>query len=317
MSHPLSASQRTASEYGRVGVLFGGDSAEREVSLQSGDAVMASLLRSGVDVIPVDGLAALCDALQAGRLDRVFNVMHGRGGEDGIAQGVMEAFSIPYTGSNVMSSALAMDKYRSKLIWQSLDLPTASCWLIDYASSSVPDDAVLKAIEAALPVVVKPNREGSTVGLSVVRHRDELATAITKAAQHDRLILVEQYIEGADYTVAILDEQALPSIRILPFDGLYDYAAKYVNDTTRYECPALEGGQEQALLDLSLRASQALGVSGWSRVDVMRDNNGKNWLLEVNTVPGMTAGHSLVPMAAAAEGIDFDALNMAILETSW
>ncbi|GAB4120164.1 MAG: D-alanine--D-alanine ligase [Wenzhouxiangellaceae bacterium] len=309
-------SSASRSDYGRIAVLAGGDSAEREVALASGAAVHAALHRQQQDALLIDGLADLCACLRAGSIDRVFNVMHGRGGEDGVVQGLLAAYGIPCTGSDVLGSALSMDKQRSKQIWQQLGLPTPAAVLID---GRAPVAAQLQQhqaqIEAMQALVVKPNREGSTVGLSLVDDFQSLRDALTMAARHDPQVLIEQRIDGEDYTVALLGNDTLPHIRIRPAKGLYDYTAKYHSDDTRYDSPVLDDADRQRLRQLTLQACAALGVSGWGRVDYMRDRQGRFWLLEANTVPGMTA-HSLVPMAARAAGMDFDQLVLRILETS-
>jgi len=309
-------SRASENDYGRIAVLCGGDSAEREVALASGAAVHDALLRQQQDALLVDGLDALCAALRDGSVDRVFNVMHGRGGEDGVVQGLLAAYGVPVTGSAVLGSALSMDKQRSKQIWCQLGLPTPAAVLVD---GHAPVSAQLQQHEAQLqamqPLVVKPNREGSTVGLSVVEDYRDLREALTTAAKFDAQVLIEQYIDGEDYTVALLQQRTLPHIRIRPAAGLYDYTAKYHSDSTRYDSPALAAEQQASLHQLAVQAAAALGVSGWGRVDFMRDNAGRFWLLEANTVPGMT-DHSLVPMAAQLVGIGFDQLVLEILETS-
>jgi D-alanine-D-alanine ligase len=297
--------------FGRVAVVMGGDSAERSVSLDSGRNVLEALRARGVDAHPVDGVTALLDAIRGGHYARVFNILHGRGGEDGVLQGALEALGIPYTGSGVLGSALSMDKIRTKQVWLARGLPTP-----EYAVVGPGDDAVAKVADLALPVVVKPAREGSSVGVSRVRSPAELSAAFEAAARHDAHLLVERLIDGDELTVAILDGVALPSIRIVPAGDYYDWHAKYVADDTRYLCPGLDGDAEAELRSLALAAFEAVGCDGWGRVDVMRDRAGGLWLLEVNTTPGMTS-HSLVPKAAAAVGIDFPTLCWRILETSF
>lgn len=302
---------RAPADYGRVAVVMGGDSAERAVSLDSGANVLAALRARGVDAQAVDGIPALLEGLAAGRFDRVFNILHGRGGEDGVLQGALEALGVPYTGSGVLGSALAMDKVRTKQVWQALGLltPAYATWRRGVA--------VADAVRAlGLPVVVKPSREGSSVGISRVREMAELESAVDLAARHDGELLIERLVDGAEYTVGILGRRALPSIRIVPPGDYYDYHAKYVSDETRYHCPGLDGDAEAALGALALAAFEATGARGWGRVDLMRDAHGRNWLLEVNTTPGMTS-HSLVPKAARAVGIDFESLCLAILDTSF
>jgi D-alanine-D-alanine ligase len=272
--------------------------------------VLEALRARGVDAHGVDGVPALLEGLRAGRYARVFNILHGRGGEDGTLQGALESLGVPYTGSGVLGSALSMDKVRTKQVWLALGLPTPR-----YASYRPGDDVREAIADLGLPVVVKPSHEGSSVGISRVRSPADLSAAIALAARYDGELVIEQLIEGGEYTVGILEGEALPSIRIVPPGEYYDYHAKYVSDDTQYLCPGLEGEAEAQLRALALRAFDASGASGWGRVDVMRDRQGGNWLLEVNTTPGMTS-HSLVPKAARALGIDFPSLCWRILETS-
>lgn len=296
--------------FGAVAVVMGGTSAEREVSLNSGANVLEALRARGIDAHGVDGVPALLEGLRAGRYARVFNILHGRGGEDGTLQGALESLGVPYTGSGVLGSALSMDKVRTKQVWLALGLPTPR-----YASYRPGDDVREAIADLGLPVVVKPSHEGSSVGITRVRSPADLSAAIALAARYDGELVIEQLIEGGEYTVGILDGEALPSIRIVPPGEYYDYHAKYVSDDTQYLCPGLEGEAEAQMRGLALRAFEATGASGWGRVDVMRDRQGDNWLLEVNTTPGMTS-HSLVPKAARAVGIDFPSLCWRILETS-
>ena len=295
--------------FGRVVVLLGGSSSEREVSLDSGRNVLQALLDAGVDARPVDGLPALVEELQRGKVDRVFNILHGSrgGGEDGVLQGLLEAYGVPCTGSDVLGSALAMDKVRSKRIWSSLGLPTPEFRIVENAA-----DVQLKAAELGLPVIIKPACEGSSVGISRVFKAEDLPAAIELASRYPGELLMERLIEGDEFTVGILGEQALPSIRIVPAGGYYDYHAKYVAEDTQYLCPGLSGEQEVAIGRLALAAFRAVACRGWGRVDVMRDADGRNYLLEVNTAPGMTS-HSLVPKAAAQLGIGFSELCLQIL----
>ena len=302
-------------EFGRVAVLMGGTSSEREVSLDSGRNVLESLVRQGVDAHAVDGIPALARALtgpEGARFDRVFNILHGNrgGGEDGVLQGLLEALDVPYTGSGVLGSALSMDKIRTKQVWLSLGLPTPA-----YASLERGDDVVAAAHKIGLPVIVKPACEGSSVGVSRCFRDADLAAAVELAARYEGPLLVEQLIEGDEYTVAVLGSEALPSIRIVPAGEYYDYHAKYVAEDTQYLCPGATGAAEQELGSLALAAFFAAGCSGWGRVDFMRDRAGRPWLLEVNTAPGMTS-HSLVPKAARQRGIGFDELVWRVLETS-
>lgn len=296
--------------FGAVAVVMGGTSAEREVSLNSGANVLEALRARGVDAHAVDGVPALLEGLRAGRYARVFNILHGRGGEDGTLQGALESLGVPYTGSGVLGSALSMDKVRTKQVWIALGLPTPR-----YASWRPGEDVREAIADLGLPVVVKPSHEGSSVGISRVRSPADLSAALALAARYDGEMVIEQLIEGGEYTVGILGREALPTIHIVPPGEYYDYHAKYVSDDTQYLCPGLQGEAEAAMRALALRAFDAAGASGWGRVDVMRDRNGDNWLLEVNTTPGMTS-HSLVPKAARAVGIDFPGLCWRILETS-
>ena len=296
--------------FGRVAVLLGGTSSEREVSLDSGRNVIEALRARGVNATAVDGIPALALALVEKRFDRVFNILHGHngGGEDGIVQGLMEAFGVPYTGSDVLGSALGMDKIRTKQVWLSVGLPTPQYRKVDSTTVHA------LAAELGLPVVVKPANEGSSVGISRVTDEAGLDEAVALAARYDGQLLMEQMVVGDELTVGILGDQALPSIRIVPKGQWYDYHAKYVADDTQYLCPGLDGEDEARIRALALAAFQAAGCSGWGRVDVMRDRaSGELLLLEVNTAPGMTS-HSLVPKAAAQLGIGFEALCWRILE---
>jgi D-alanine-D-alanine ligase len=298
--------------FGRVAVLMGGTSAEREVSLESGRNVLEALRARGIDAKPVDGIPALLEALLAKRFDRVFNILHGNkgGGEDGTLQGLLEALGVPYTGSGVLGSALGMDKIRTKQVWLSLGLPTPR-----YARLAPGADVVAAARGLGLPVIVKPSCEGSSVGVSRVFDEAGLSAAVELAARYPGELLMEQLVVGGEYTVGILGDVALPSIRIVPAGEYYDYHAKYQAEDTQYLCPGLEGEAERAIRALALQAFRAAGCTGWGRVDVMRDAEGNNYLLEVNTAPGMTS-HSLVPKAAGQVGIGFEALCWRVLETS-
>jgi D-alanine-D-alanine ligase len=301
-----------AARFGRVAVLLGGTSSEREVSLDSGRNVLEALGRRGVQAEAVDGINALRAAIVNGRIDRVFNILHGQrgGGEDGVVQGLLEAFDIPYTGSGVLGSALSMDKIRTKQVWIALGLPTPR-----YDRVASGDDVVAAARSIGLPVIVKPSSEGSSVGITRVMAESGLAEAVALASRYAGELLMEELIDGEELTVAVLGSEALPSIRIVPAGEYYDYHAKYVADSTQYICPGLDGDAEDELRRLALQAFFAAGCSGWGRVDVMRDRRGRLFLLEVNTSPGMTS-HSLVPKAARQAGIEFDELVWRILETS-
>ena len=300
-------------DFGRVAVLMGGTSSEREVSLDSGRNCLEALQRRGVDAYAVDGIPALLAEIMAKRCARVFNILHGHhgGGEDGVLQGLLEAFGMPYTGSDVLGSALSMDKIRTKQVWLSLGLPTPR-----YARLSRTGDVAAAAREIGLPVIVKTACEGSCVGVSRVFSEADLPHAVALAARFEGELLMEQMIQGEEYTVGILDQQALPTIRIVPAGEYYDYHAKYVAEDTQYICPGLSGAAEAEMQALSLAAFRSAGCSGWGRVDVMRDRSGANFLLEVNTAPGMTS-HSLVPKAARVSGIEFDELVWRVLETSF
>ncbi|PTT59152.1 D-alanine--D-alanine ligase [Stenotrophomonas sp. HMWF003] len=297
--------------FGRVAVLLGGTSSEREVSLDSGRNVIAALRARGVDAVAVDGIPALALALVEKRFDRVFNILHGHngGGEDGIVQGLMDAFGVPYTGSSVLGSALSMDKIRTKQVWLSLGLPTPR-----YVKLVEGVEVHAAAAELGLPVVVKPANEGSSVGISRVSDDAGLDDAVALAARYDGQLLMEQMVVGDELTVAILGDQALPSIRIVPKGQWYDYNAKYIAEDTQYLCPGLDGDDEAEIRRIALAAFEAAGCRGWGRVDVMRDrDSGRFYLLEVNTAPGMTS-HSLVPKAAAQAGIGFEELVWRVLE---
>ena len=298
-------------EYGRVAVLLGGTSSEREVSLNSGANVLDALRRRDIAAEAVDGIEALQNGIAHGRYDRVFNIMHGGDGENGVVQGLLEALGLPYTGSRVLGSALTLDKIRTKQVWLAVGLPTPR-----YARLPVGADVAAAVRTIGFPLIVKPSLEGSSVGVSRVFNQNQVPAAVALAERYGGELLIESLIEGGEYTVAILDGSALPSIQIVPRGEYYDYHAKYVAEDTEYRCPGLEGASETALRALALAAFEASGASGWGRVDVMRDANGGNWLLEVNTTPGMTS-HSLVPKAARAAGIDFDELVVRILETSF
>lgn len=296
---------------GRVGVLYGGQSAEREISLQTGAAVLEALRSSGVDCVGIDIGANAIEQLQATPMDLAFIALHGPGGEDGSIQGVLEYLGIPYTGSAVAASALAMDKLRSKQLWAGVGLSTPEFLMVDADSDW---ELVLKTLGGE--AIVKPAHEGSSIGMARVHTGEELAQAFAGAAHYDGSVLVERLIVGSEYTVAILDGEALPPIKLETDHRFYDYDAKYVADDTRYLCPCgLDQQREQALKDLALRAFDTLGCRGWGRVDVMADSCGHFYLLEVNTVPGMTS-HSLVPMAARAAGLDFAQLVQRIVRAS-
>ncbi|KAJ9434232.1 D-alanine-D-alanine ligase [Candidatus Pantoea symbiotica] len=300
----------------KVAVLMGGTSAEREVSLMSGAAVLAGLREMGIDAHAVDSRdVSVLDLKQQG-FAKAFIALHGRGGEDGTLQAVLEFLQLPYTGSGVMASAITMDKLRSKLLWQGRGLPSGKfVWLTREQHEQGLDADITAAIEAlGLPLFVKPSCEGSSVGISRVNHADALPAALEEAFRHDDDVLIEAFLSGAEYTVGIVGEQILPSIRIKTASEFYDYEAKYISDDTEYFCPSgLSAEQEAELQTLVWSAWRALGCSGWGRVDVMADGEGNFQLLEVNTSPGMTS-HSLVPMAAKQAGYSFPQLVARILE---
>lgn len=298
-------------QFGRVAVMMGGTAAERAVSLKSGAAVYEALKRKGVDAIAIDVNGNPVDALQGIAVDRVFNIIHGRGGEDGILQGVLEAMRIPYTGSGVLASALSMDKLRTKLCWRGYGLPTPQ-WVLLKDAGDI--DGCIEQL--GFPVIVKPALEGSSIGMSKAHNREELVAAFQLAASYRCDVYAEAWVSGQEYTVGILDDEALPVIRLETPRTFYDYEAKYNANTTKYHCPCgLNQNEEQQLQDLALTASQVVGVKGWARVDVFIDHAGQAQLIEINTVPGMT-DHSLVPMAARQAGLDFDELVWRILATS-
>ena len=297
-----------ASKFGKVAVLLGGKSAEREVSLDSGKAVLEALLRSGVNAEGFDPQERSVTELVG--YDRAFIVLHGRGGEDGQIQGALEWMNVPYTGTGVQGSAIGMDKVKTKQIWQGSDLPTAPYRIISK------DSDLTEVIESlGLPLIIKPVHEGSSVGMSKVEKAEELAAAIEKATVHDAVVMAEKWITGREYTISFLNGLPLPVIRLQPPADVafYDYEAKYNRNDVEYGIPCgLSETEEKNLQELCLRAFQAVGASGWGRIDAMLDEQGHFWLLEVNTVPGMTS-HSLVPKAAKAVGYSFDELCVAIL----
>ncbi|MGT5857770.1 D-alanine--D-alanine ligase [Escherichia coli] len=300
----------------KIAVLLGGTSAEREVSLNSGAAVLAGLREGGIDAYPVDPKEVDVTQLKSMGFQKVFIALHGRGGEDGTLQGMLELMGLPYTGSGVMASALSMDKLRSKLLWQGAGLPVAPWVALTRAEfeKGLSDKQLAEISALGLPVIVKPSREGSSVGMSKVVAENALQDALRLAFQHDEEVLIEKWLSGPEFTVAILGEEILPSIRIQPSGTFYDYEAKYLSDETQCFCPAgLEASQEANLQALVLKAWTTLGCKGWGRIDVMLDCDGQFYLLEANTSPGMTS-HSLVPMAARQAGMSFSQLVVRILE---
>lgn len=300
----------------KVAVLLGGTSAEREVSLLSGQAVLAGLKEAGINAHAVDTRDVSVTMLKEEGFTKIFIALHGRGGEDGTLQGVLEFLGLPYTGSGVMASALTMDKLRTKQVWQAVGLPVSPYVALDRRqySETAANALLAKFTHLGLPLIVKPSREGSSVGMSKVNTLSELPAALEEAFRHDDDILIEKWLSGPEYTVAILGDDVLPSIRIQPAGTFYDYEAKYLSDDTQYFCPSgLPDDQEQALAGLAMAAYRAVGCSGWGRVDFMLDSDGAFYLLEVNTSPGMTS-HSLVPMAARQRGLTFSQLVVKILE---
>ena len=300
-----------ARDFGKVAVLMGGASAEREISLMSGGNVLEALRRRGVDAHAFDPAARPIFELAGEGYTRAFVALHGRAGEDGTVQGALEMMGIPYTGSGVMASALSMDKLRTKLVWSACDIPTPR-----HAVLTAATEWAAAARELGLPLIVKPAREGSSIGITKVVTLDTLQAAYELAAKSDPLVLAEEFIAGQELTAAFLGDEPLPLVRIEAPAGNYDYRNKYFSDETKYHCPCgLPADEERAIQALVMRAVEALGCSGWGRIDLMRRADGATFLLEMNTSPGMT-GHSLVPMAARARGIDFDELVLRILEAA-
>ncbi len=300
----------------KIAVLSGGTSAEREVSLNSGAAVLAGLREGGVNAHLVDPKETDVTRLKEMGFAKVFIALHGRGGEDGTLQGLLDIIGLPYTGSGVMASAISMDKLRSKLLWQGAGLPVAPWVAMTRREFEQGLDASVTERIAALglPVIVKPSREGSSVGMSKVDEVGDISSALALAFQHDEEVLIEKWLSGPEFTVAMLGEEILPSIRIQPAGTFYDYEAKYLSDETQYFCPSgLEAEREAILNALVLKAWHVLGCRGWGRIDVMQDSDGQFYLLEANTSPGMTS-HSLVPMAARQAGMSFSQLVVRILD---
>jgi D-alanine-D-alanine ligase len=301
-------------KFGKVAVLFGGTSGEREVSIKSGSAVLAALLRQGVNAHAFDPAKQAISELNS--YDAVMINLHGRGGEDGTMQGALELMGIPYTGSGVMASSLAMDKWRTKLLWKALDIKTP-----DFAVVKAQSDFAAIEQQLGLPLFVKPANEGSSIGISKVKQKGALEAAYLLASKADDLVIAEQFVGGGEYTVGILSDgkggfTALPIVRIVPKNEFYDYEAKYLRDDTEYLCPCgLSAAVEAQIQQEAIAAFTALGCSGWGRVDFLMDEAGQHFFLEVNTSPGMT-DHSLVPMAAKAAGMSFDALVMKVLESA-
>lgn len=307
----MTARIQSAQAFGKVAVLMGGRSAEREISLRSGQAILDALQQRGVQALSLDaGGDDFVSQLGSGGFDRAFIALHGRGGEDGVVQGLLESLGIPYTGSGVLGSALSMDKLRTKQVWAGAGLPTPTFTVLQR-------DADLQAVPAlGFPVMLKPVREGSSIGMTKVEQERDLKKAWHEASRFDREVLAESWVYGVEYTAAIVADTALPLIRLETPREFYDYEAKYLADTTRYHCPCgLLEDVESGLQDLAMRAFRAVGASGWGRVDFFVDAAQRPWLIEVNTVPGMT-DHSLVPMAAQVYGWDMPELVWRILESS-
>ena len=295
--------------FGKVAVLLGGHSTEREISLRSGASVLDALRRRGIDAHPFDPAKESMGTLLERKFDRVHIALHGRYGEDGTVQGALELMGIPYTGSGVLASALAMDKWRTKLLWQTAGINSPR-----HVMLNTPNDLSRAARELGFPLIIKPSREGSTIGLSKVTSVEDLITAYQLAVKHDAMVLAEQFIEGTELTIAILGEVPLPIVRIETAGKLYDFKAKYFSNETNYFCPSgLPVGQEQEIQEQALHAHKVLGCEGWSRVDMILDRSGEYYFLETNTSPGMT-DHSLVPIAARAAGVLFEDLVIRILE---
>jgi D-alanine-D-alanine ligase len=310
----MSRQVRDPGEFGRVAVLMGGAAAEREVSLKSGRAVLEALLSKGVNAVALDVGRQMTQPLTEDTegFDRVFNIIHGRGGEDGVLQGALDVLGIPYTGSGVLASALSMDKLRTKLCWMGAGLPTPR-WMRIRAE----EDLVVCEETLGFPVIIKPAQEGSSIGMSRAEDREQLKEAWRTASLYNCDVFAESWVVGKEYTAAILNGKPLPLIRLETPHTFYDFDAKYRAETTQYHCPCgLSPGQEQQFQRLATEACEMVGVYGWARVDLMVDDEANPWLIEVNTVPGMT-DHSLVPMAARQAGISFDDLVWQILETSF
>lgn len=299
----------SASNFGKVAVLLGGRSAEREISLQSGNAVLKALWGKGVNAHPFDPSEQPMEEILKQKFNVAYIALHGRYGEDGTVQGSLELMGVPYTGSGVLASALAIDKWRTKLLWQAAGINSPR-----YVMLNADSDFKVVVKELGLPLIVKPSREGSTIGLYKVTTAEDLPEVYQSAAKHDPMVLAEQFIEGLELTVAILGDTALPLVRIEAVNGLYDYEAKYLSNETSYFCPSgLSDEQEHTIQVQALHAHKVLGCEGWGRVDLILDKSGKSFFLETNTSPGMTC-HSLVPMAAKTAGISFGDLVIRILE---
>lgn len=301
----------TEKNFGKVAVLMGGRSSEREISLKSGHAILTALSNRGIDAVGIDTAQDVITQLTQTQFDNIFIALHGRTGEDGTIQGLLEILGLPYTGSRVLGSALGMDKLRAKQLWQATGIPTPA-WVCLEAHT----DFSHVVDQLGLPLIIKPVLEGSSIGISKVTHLDQMAPAWQMASQYQSAVIAEQYIDGAEYTASILGEQRLPLIKLETPRDFYDYTAKYHDAETVYVCPCgLPPAEEQRLQELAFQAFQVLGASGWGRVDFRYDQAGRPWFLEINTVPGMT-DHSLVPMAARVAGIPFEDLVLRILASA-
>jgi D-alanine-D-alanine ligase len=313
--HQLVTANLNPNDYGKVAVMYGGTSAEREVSLNSGKAVLLGLLEMGIDAHAFDPAERPLTELLVEKFERVVILLHGRGGEDGSLQGALQQLNLPYSGTGVLGSALCMDKIRSKQVWQSLGLPTANYKIADKRSFDAGSCGAIMA-DLGNEVMVKPAQEGSSIGMAKVNSAQQLESAIQDAFKYDDKVLIEQFVHGSEYTVSILNGKALPSISMTTPRVFYDYAAKYQADSTVYSCPSgLSDKLETQLGELALEAFDALAGSGWGRVDFMQDKLGRFYLLEANTVPGMTE-KSLVPLAAKQAGISFAELSLDVLKTT-
>ncbi len=311
MSLSVERRQEILTKAGKVAVLFGGLSSERGVSLKSGAAVLDALLRQGVNAVGIDAKENITELIKSEAPDHIFIALHGPGGEDGLLQGALELNGFAYTGSGVLASALGMDKEKSKQIWQGTDIPVAGA---EHLTESTDFSKVLEHLGGK--VIIKPIHEGSSIGMSVAETVEQLENGFNIAASYDRSVMAESWIDGPEYTVAVVDGQVMPAICLESSHQFYDYEAKYEADDTRYLCPCgLSPEDEKRLSSLALKAFNAVGCEGWGRVDVMADKSGNFFVLEVNTVPGMT-DHSLVPMAAKAAGYDFDDLVLLILNSA-
>ena len=309
MEYQRSCEHYDPSDFGRVAILYGGSSSEREVSLTSGKFIFDALVKKGVSCHLIDAVENVAQQLQEYAPDYAFIALHGKGGEDGTVQGLLDTMGIPYTGSGVLASALALDKYRCKLLWQSVGLATPEFALVMDADN-------LDHAEYMLPAFVKPSVGGSSLGVSRVDKRAGLEEACEKALEQQSPVLIESFIDGSEFAVGVLHNQVLPVLKIEPEGEFYDYEAKYLSDNTRYTIPCgLSLVKEQELQAVALTAFEVLGCQGWGRVDFMQDQQGRFWLLEVNTIPGMT-DHSLLPMMAAEAGLSFDELVIEILKTA-